>query len=870
MTAKSSTVDLRITPPQVIEDALDRTKLFARLDGERNRIIYVVAPTGFGKTVFASQWLSKVSDRDGLGVWIEVDPYESELGFITTALHAFRRSIKGFATWFDLESLTSMDSALANLDRLIDEIGKIKSEIGIVIDNSDHFGVSSSAIANRFVSRMPQNVTIMVIREKSPIASSLGTIGVNDFSIVNVDDLRFDSRDVIQLSSGRLSEAEGEKIIELTEGWPIATRIVIENVNRFDLGNQGFNLAQMGSISSVIRQAIAQLEERELQVLRKLSLITRITNQVAQEVADDEVAPMILAKLSADSFFLTRIISNPTVYEMNQLIRSALHDDLSNDVDLYREIHSRTFDALYRNGAKDQAFELLARSGQESMIKELISDKQVLAEVTHQIRDAIYRNDLANLRSWVSIVPFLEGESKNLSFALDFYLKFLSSDYDQAKALLTERLSTPSGNDGFDAVRNSSKRLQALVDFARGDFTSSTATAFEALQGFEKNSSAEENRYVSYSSFLRFGAVSAFFSEDLEKIRLIDEHMENSLRPDPTSHFQMNALLIKTIRAYAEGRYRLAESFALAAISYSDQHKVQGIFTPFEAYFAMFQIKSEQCRPEEAEKYYRIACTEARRIRLLPWIVMLQGRHAIATIRNGHFSEGLADFQSMMIEMPSVSPYEIETINDKHEMIIHHLVDSPVRKEQIRARVPKNQTAKLYEAQAQLNRNSTEFEKLIAGFDMSMPRESLNAYVFWVIRNFDYPPKAREYLAKAIEVAQENGFYQYFLIQCDEFNAFLISASTEMPSLFLERLAKDASERLSKKMTSSDALPVPLTKREADILRHLSSDQPLSKIAGNLNITKNTMKTHLRHLYRKLGASDRRDAVEKGKALLSL
>jgi ATP/maltotriose-dependent transcriptional regulator MalT len=61
-----------------------------------------------------------------------------------------------------------------------------------------------------------------------------------------------------------------------------------------------------------------------------------------------------------------------------------------------------------------------------------------------------------------------------------------------------------------------------------------------------------------------------------------------------------------------------------------------------------------------------------------------------------------------------------------------------------------------------------------------------------------------------------------------------------------------------------------LTKRELEILSYLASELPLSKISSDLNITKNTMKTHLRHLYRKLGATDRRDAVEKGKALLNL
>jgi ATP/maltotriose-dependent transcriptional regulator MalT len=61
-----------------------------------------------------------------------------------------------------------------------------------------------------------------------------------------------------------------------------------------------------------------------------------------------------------------------------------------------------------------------------------------------------------------------------------------------------------------------------------------------------------------------------------------------------------------------------------------------------------------------------------------------------------------------------------------------------------------------------------------------------------------------------------------------------------------------------------------LTRREADILRHLATGLPLKEIAGNLNISKNTIKTHLRNLYRKLGAEDRKDAVAKGKRLLKV
>ena len=56
-----------------------------------------------------------------------------------------------------------------------------------------------------------------------------------------------------------------------------------------------------------------------------------------------------------------------------------------------------------------------------------------------------------------------------------------------------------------------------------------------------------------------------------------------------------------------------------------------------------------------------------------------------------------------------------------------------------------------------------------------------------------------------------------------------------------------------------------LTKRELEILRQLSTGRTLTIIAGELHISQNTMKTHLKNLYRKLGAEGRHDAVEKAR-----
>jgi LuxR family maltose regulon positive regulatory protein len=62
----------------------------------------------------------------------------------------------------------------------------------------------------------------------------------------------------------------------------------------------------------------------------------------------------------------------------------------------------------------------------------------------------------------------------------------------------------------------------------------------------------------------------------------------------------------------------------------------------------------------------------------------------------------------------------------------------------------------------------------------------------------------------------------------------------------------------------------PLTERELAVLRLLPSPLSAQEIASELSISRNTVKTHLRSLYRKLDAADRRDAVEnaRGQGLL--
>ena len=59
----------------------------------------------------------------------------------------------------------------------------------------------------------------------------------------------------------------------------------------------------------------------------------------------------------------------------------------------------------------------------------------------------------------------------------------------------------------------------------------------------------------------------------------------------------------------------------------------------------------------------------------------------------------------------------------------------------------------------------------------------------------------------------------------------------------------------------------PLSDRELEVLQRAAAMYSTEEIAGELFISVNTVKTHLKSIYRKLGAAGRRDAVWRAREL---
>ena len=78
-------------------------------------------------------------------------------------------------------------------------------------------------------------------------------------------------------------------------------------------------------------------------------------------------------------------------------------------------------------------------------------------------------------------------------------------------------------------------------------------------------------------------------------------------------------------------------------------------------------------------------------------------------------------------------------------------------------------------------------------------------------------------------------------------------------------LSPEVTSRVLKVVSSSQGIPldVALSKREMDVLKCLAKGMTSAKIAQELFISENTVKTHVRHILEKLEASNRAEAVSR-------
>jgi LuxR family transcriptional regulator, maltose regulon positive regulatory protein len=122
-----------------------------------------------------------------------------------------------------------------------------------------------------------------------------------------------------------------------------------------------------------------------------------------------------------------------------------------------------------------------------------------------------------------------------------------------------------------------------------------------------------------------------------------------------------------------------------------------------------------------------------------------------------------------------------------------------------------------------------------------------------------------ESLDRALGLAESEPYLDAFLLGGEGVRRLLehqARTGTAHPAL-LEVLLDGVSQRRGGKVTLAE----PLTEREQRVLRYLPTMLSNAEIGSEMFVSLNTVKTHLRGIYRKLDANSRADAVEKARGL---
>ena len=126
-------------------------------------------------------------------------------------------------------------------------------------------------------------------------------------------------------------------------------------------------------------------------------------------------------------------------------------------------------------------------------------------------------------------------------------------------------------------------------------------------------------------------------------------------------------------------------------------------------------------------------------------------------------------------------------------------------------------------------------------------------------RTLDDRDEAAKLVAGAVKVAAPCGMLQTIASEGSEVLELVEHAAGDAPAPWLDRLRRAAV--VAPSMSRPSDLVEPLTERELDVLRFLPSRLTIREIASELYVSVNTLKFHLRMIYRKLGVRSRAEAA---------
>jgi LuxR family maltose regulon positive regulatory protein len=861
-----------LSRPHVGPSRLFRPRLAELLDaGVRRLVTLVGAGPGWGKTTVVAAW---AATRRLPVAWLTLDRYDNDPQVFSAHVLAALRAAALVAGGqppgdFDASPGEAWVRAVSRV------LGRLRVPVVLVLDDFDVIRDEGPIRDLGELLRPPRDdIRLVVISRTEPALPLPRLRAAGELSELRAGDLAFTAAEAADLLAGQgvsLSPDDIALLVEKTEGWAVGLQIAAGFVAGPDGGSVADFTGDLRPVDDYLREEVLA---RETPRFRSFLLHTSICDHLCGDLADaitgENAGQRTLEELEQVNQFVVRLDSRPCWFRYHHLIRDVLqHRLLVEQPGMLPRLHRRAADWYAKHDLVIDALGHAVASRDWAYVGRLLvdaapmvvsRDRRRLVKVLEQVPAAEF-GSTAELVLCAAILLFNAGDYAGIRERLG-----------EAQELLADRSPAERrpAEISIRALRGAVSRVDgdmpAVIDDAAGQLTALAHVPLARLPAMlQYRAIALNNRGV--------GLMWSGRPEAAERYLSMATTAAGTAGVDLA---EINALGHLALLEAMVGSIREAERLCRFARDKAERGGWTNSLQTVAAHHAAALVELERGYPERAERALRQG---------------LRGHRSDPEAAQWKMSLGIAARLAMAQErLPSARAFLQESRRQRYPRARLPAIDRWLlatesemdlhsgRPELVRQRYSgraRRGTLTLTERNllvrvALAGRDLSGAQALLAehGSLMSQTVATVEARILGALVSeaAGHGLQAGEMLAKAIAIAAPEGIRRPFVSLAGERLGTLItrqSLTTGEHTAFIADIL-----RLVGAAEPRDAAPgrvMTLSDRETEVLRYLPTMLTAAEIGEELGVSVNTIKAHMRAIYRKLGTPRRRQAVARAR-----
>jgi LuxR family maltose regulon positive regulatory protein len=849
----SPLLTVKLRAPAVPEHYVRRARLHRLLDEVvSSAVTLVVAPAGAGKTSLLAGWITESSvpvcwltldesDRDAMQLWAGV---AGALETVTSGCHLHAQAWLGQpGSLFD-----ALDQLLEDLDALVTAPTVLVVDDVHLVDDDE---VVAASLAS-FVRHLPKNLHLVLSSRRMPKlpVDRLRVRGL--LGEVRLVELRFSPDEATEMLTRLAPSMPAEQVATTAaraDGWAAGLQLAAlaaRSARALPWPDPPNVETDLLVHDYVWHEVLCQEDPELVRVLSDIAVVDRVDPSLAQALTGRVDTGDLLLGAEARGLFVSRLRPEGW-FEVHALIRASLLEELDRrDHDHVVGQHVRAAQWFEAHGEIAQAVDHWLAAG---------AHRHALGLLSARHGDIYDTGREATLRRTIAAIP-LDVATADLEALLDYAWCHLLVSRRRFVELVDQMTWWAVRSSDDERLARRVTILGAIASLVSGRWVSAGALARQGLAAMGDSWQHDPIGRFGWNTAAREIALSESWDESDDRVR----EVELALSRDPTCHVAL------------DGTRALGEALAGRPI---DALRVAAGVRGAVSVESMTVLDAE-LRTAEALARREIgdrsrAAVELESLAELPAETMLYCRVlACAELVHSRLDDGdLGAAHRLFAELESL--VDAESFGADGRQWLARLgtrlalfacdVDSANRWA--------GQIDDPFWGPVSAARVLVAVGDLAAGaaaLEPAEPRCPRHDVVFGLLRAqvADNREDALKATVLAVERAASTGIVQTIASEGPELVQLVERVAWRAPTQWMDRLRRAA---IARPFRNPAATPEPLTGRERDVLRFLPSRLTLAEIANELYISPNTLKFHLKVIYRKLGVGSRAEAAEVAKGL---